>query len=260
MKQLLRVLLSNTLVNGAYKDYLNKYKRYDTALSWDAANAKCKEDGLELAPINSEAERKEIMSRISSLQSTYTGVRCKTAGIAHDWSYTGSTYIKSGAGGNPNWCTGEPNSGCSGEQCMHIYTSGCWNDINCSLAYPFICGVATCKREQVIAISTQPTIRISQGETKVVTIVNSSPKYSDFLGTPTCSIDYSCSSDCSTGSSATVSISGTSMTIVATNVNKASVVAANWSVSKTLNVKMADSAVPTTAISLIPIVIVPCEI
>jgi hypothetical protein len=39
------------------------------------------------------------------------------------------------------------------------------------------------------------------------------------------------------------------MTIVATNVNKLAIVSGNWSTTKTMNVKMTGSPVPTTASS-----------
>jgi len=133
---------------AAYNDFKNHYQLVNTAKSWSNALAHCRNLGLELAPITSEAERQGVMSRISKTQSTYTGVRCRKAGVAHDWSYDGSKYVKStGPNKNPNWCGGEPNGNCSGEQCMHIYSSGCWNDIACKNPYPFICGMGICKRE-----------------------------------------------------------------------------------------------------------------
>jgi len=107
-----------SLVSGAYNDFQNSYLLVTSAKSWDAASADCKARGLELAPITSEAERAGVMARISSSASTYTGVRCKTAGTAHNWSYDGSTFVtspKGTANGNKNWCNGEPNGGCSSE-------------------------------------------------------------------------------------------------------------------------------------------------
>jgi hypothetical protein len=132
---------------------------------------------------------------------------------------------------------------------MQITPGGCWNDVSCGTAYKFICGLPVCKREQVISISAQPPINIFQGETKTVSITHTSPKYSDYTSTPTCSLSYACDSNCSTGDSATVSISGTVMTIVATNVNKAAVIFADWSTTKSLTVTMSDSPISTTASS-----------
>jgi hypothetical protein len=136
------------LVNGAYNDYRSQYTRVDSAMPWDNAQAYCKSRGVELAPMTNAVEVALINALRSPHASTYVGVRCRAYGVAHDWSYLGSTYIQStGAARNPNWCGGEPNGNCSAEDCMHVYSSGCWNDIRCTSAYPFICGLPVCKRE-----------------------------------------------------------------------------------------------------------------
>jgi hypothetical protein len=50
------------------------------------------------------------------------------------------------------------------------------------------------------------------------------------------------------------------MIVVATNVNEASVVAADWSTTKSLTATMNTSATHTTASSSISITVVPCAI
>jgi hypothetical protein len=50
------------------------------------------------------------------------------------------------------------------------------------------------------------------------------------------------------------------MIVVATNVNKFSVVDADWSTTKSLTATMNASATHTTATSSIPITVVPCAI
>ena len=50
------------------------------------------------------------------------------------------------------------------------------------------------------------------------------------------------------------------MIVVATNVNKNPVIAADWSTTKSLTAKMSASANATTATSMILITVVPCAI
>ena len=79
---------------GAYSDFENEYQVISTAMNWDAASAYCKVLGKELAPITATDEKTYVMALINgSTTAHFTGVRCKTAGVAHNWSYDGATYV-----------------------------------------------------------------------------------------------------------------------------------------------------------------------
>ena len=63
-------------------------------MNWDDASAHCQGLGKELAPITAADEQTYVEALINgSTTAHFTGVRCKTPGVAHDWSYDGATYV-----------------------------------------------------------------------------------------------------------------------------------------------------------------------
>ena len=86
-------LIINVLpIRGAYDDYKTQYQLISTDKSYADATTHCQGIGKELADLTSEAER-VILANISTAWFTWLGVRCKTAGVAHDWSYLGTNYL-----------------------------------------------------------------------------------------------------------------------------------------------------------------------
>jgi regenerating islet-derived protein 4 len=130
-----------TYSRGAYNDYKNKFELVTTPATWWAADTYCRNKGTELAPILRTSDIADINAKRSGSLRTYTGVRCSSSGV---WSANGPTYVTNS---NSNWCTGEPNSGCTAEGCLEVYASGCWNDVSCSTPLAFLCGITLCKRE-----------------------------------------------------------------------------------------------------------------
>jgi hypothetical protein len=136
-KNIKRYLLASLVpyTFGAYNDYLNQYVLKNFNRHWDNASLECKKVGLELAPITKEADYLKILSlqqNTSPISATWVGIRCKTPGVPHDYSYYGSNYIKStGVDKNKYWEIGEPNSGCSADNCVLIYPNFKFYDKPC---------------------------------------------------------------------------------------------------------------------------------
>ena len=74
----------------------------------------------------------------------YVNVKCTSSGSWNDGDANG--YITNGMS---YWSSGEPNSNCGSEKCLHIEygSSGKWNDIPCTSTYRYICAPLLCNRE-----------------------------------------------------------------------------------------------------------------
>ena len=98
-----------------------------------------------------------------------------------------------------------------------------------------------CKREQTIGSYVQSEVRVSQGEVELEKALDMPiSKYTDYAGNPTCPMEYTTTDGGSPSSKATMTITGDKMKVSAPTVNKTTIDAANWSVTKTITVKMQD--------------------
>jgi hypothetical protein len=108
----------------------NCYYFNATADTWSGARSQCQARGLDLASIDSATEDSFIAGKISA--SSWIGLTDQAAEGQFVWaSGQANTYT--------NWNGGEPNNKFGVENCGEIYTSGLWNDVDCTDALYSVC-------------------------------------------------------------------------------------------------------------------------
>ncbi|KAJ7382018.1 hypothetical protein OS493_037661 [Desmophyllum pertusum] len=109
------------------------YKFSYKALNWNAAKSACETLGSKLVVINSQAEQRAIISKITGSQLTWIGLHRDPKDKSR-WLWvdgTRPTYT--------NWNPREPSS--VGEECGHLWPNygWKWNDWTCTNSLPYVC-------------------------------------------------------------------------------------------------------------------------
>lgn len=112
----------------------HSYQRFSTSKTWNDAKAACAALGGYLATVTSQEEQKYVTSKgayawLGAADETQEGAWKWITG--EPWSYT-------------NWSGGEPNDLNGGEDCLHLWPDGTWNDnggpgSSKDTALPYIC-------------------------------------------------------------------------------------------------------------------------
>ena len=97
--------------------------------TWDECSSICAGLGAKLACVDDAAENS---------QAYFAGGNTACWLGANDRVSEGNWLCDGSSLGYSNWNTGEPNDS-GGEDCVHFTTSGFWNDLSCSNAYPCLC-------------------------------------------------------------------------------------------------------------------------
>ncbi|XP_071791841.1 C-type lectin BpLec-like [Asterias amurensis] len=120
------------------------YKLYVEALTWQAAENRCLEDGAHLTSIHSASEdafTNDLSQSISDPdvgKHTWIGMNDLGTEGVYEWTDgSAADYF--------NWHSGEPNNHKTGENCLEINffdVDGTWNDHFCDQTHRFICKMA----------------------------------------------------------------------------------------------------------------------
>ncbi|CAB3379369.1 Hypothetical predicted protein [Cloeon dipterum] len=107
-------------------------------LIWEQALLFCKEKGMQLASIETEAENKALYKLIGETKRTFwaSGTDLGSEGTFY-WNGTGSKVE-----GFTNFDKGEPNNFNGTEHCLELVAHDgaiYWNDNNCNISFDFIC-------------------------------------------------------------------------------------------------------------------------
>jgi len=101
------------------------YTLMSDALSWGDANAACLAAGLQLASVHSAAQNALLLTAAAGNTVWIGGTDAASEG-AWVWSPSNTPLSYT------NWNAGEPNNAYGGQDCMQIYSSGKWDDTECS--------------------------------------------------------------------------------------------------------------------------------
>ena len=104
-----------------------------SSYTFDSAQYYCLSMGMHLASIHSDAENSEASALCNG--------NCWTGGSSVDQTYHDFTWTDGSQWDYTNWNTNEPNNQGGNEDCVHLWTSGTWNDIQCSVSYKALCRV-----------------------------------------------------------------------------------------------------------------------
>ena len=108
------------------------YTLMSDALSWDGANAACLAAGLQLATVQSAAQKALLLTAAAGNSVWIGGTDAASEGV---WVWSPSNTPLS----YTNWNTGEPNNQGGAEDCMIFQTDGTWNDGTCSAKIKYVC-------------------------------------------------------------------------------------------------------------------------
>ncbi|XP_063422180.1 macrophage mannose receptor 1-like isoform X2 [Mytilus trossulus] len=109
----------------------NCYQFNDAKRNWDSARQDCKNQGGDLATINTNRLHSFVINRIRT-QEYWIGLNDKTQNRKFIWASTGlQTKFR-------KWCPREPNERGGQENCIE-YKNQCWNDQGCSTGRKFVC-------------------------------------------------------------------------------------------------------------------------
>lgn len=100
-----------------------------SADNWTNSEAFAVTKGGHLATVNDMAENNFLTSTFGSQVSLWIGLY-RTAPHASTWAWTNGEAVTF-----TNWAGGEPNDAGSGEEYVHTYTSGQWNDLDNNNSY-----------------------------------------------------------------------------------------------------------------------------
>jgi hypothetical protein len=95
-----------------------------SADSWTASEAFAVSQGAHLVAVNDAAENNFLLSRFGSNEVLWLGLQ-RTAPNAPTFAWTNGDAVT-----YTNWAAGEPNNCCNGENYVHTYTNGQWNDLD----------------------------------------------------------------------------------------------------------------------------------